>query len=223
MKYIGRDGFSIVQGLIFLAMTMILGLSLLQIKNSSIVQNQLLERKIEAKEVERIIENLISDDLNCNCMFQTTTWPAAATEISLNNLKNGCESGVNILTRGNQVRQGSSLVVSDIKLKNFSGDLGSGVKRADLVLNFRTDIGFNLPVVIRSRLFSVRSNRIAYCLTSGASSEHIVNCAINSKLYVGFNVTYNNQSSDANGCLPLQALIGTVGPVGPRGPRGSGL
>lgn len=223
MHLYNNKGFSTLQVLIFSGISMTMTLALMATKVNADRQNQLLERKLDVGEIEKVVAGLTSDDSACSCMFKDIAWPVGATEITLNTLKNGCNTVSNpiLLRRNTLFRPRSSITIQSIKLKNFS-NLGGGVRQADLEISVTADIGSYKAIRITPRLFGVQLNKIAYCLTSGSEAAAIIKCATNSPrgIFVGSGVTFNGQTSDTRGCLPMSALRGPAGTTGPPGIQG---
>lgn len=219
-------GFSLVELMATLGIIATMGYVIVTFKVDMAKHGQTLKNKLETMEIEESLLRLFADSRACRCMFRGLEWlPDSESTLNLNSLKNGCEVGaddnaVNLLQVGQSINSQSLLNVNSIKLRNMR-DIDTEKKVADLEISFDTPASTlkSKPVSIPSLHFTVNANQVSHCLEAGAATTPITKCAADQRVFVGFS-TFNGQTPDGNGCLPMSAFQGPRGQQGAVGPRG---
>lgn len=165
-----NSGFSLVEVLVSFGLTFIVAAAMSAMLINMQKQNNALQQKLLTIEYEQSINRLMADNLSCNCMFTGITWPTtitANTNITLTNIKNGCQTGAaaNLISSGQPLTAGNNLKVSSIKLDALQ-NIGTGKVASDIVIEFDASTAYGplKPVRIKSQGFNLSGSTISSCM-----------------------------------------------------------
>ncbi|MFN7455415.1 MAG: type II secretion system protein J [Pseudobdellovibrionaceae bacterium] len=156
----------LVEVLVAVAIMAIIAVGMAAMTVSIARQNTSLQEKLQSIELEQSIHRLMADSNNCACMFANLAWPTNGTEISLGQLKNGCQTGgTALISAGQKINPSSNMKVASVKLKNLK-NIDATTVSGDLEILFDegTLESALKPISIPSQSFTLTGSSVRACL-----------------------------------------------------------